>query len=167
MKKMQLYDNKEIEWKECPGCEFANHDFSLSCGIAYENDNFTLSQDWELPIPGFMVLAPKKHIISLTEFSDEERNEMITIVNKVIDILKKNNICDKCNVIFEEKRHFHIWIMPKYEWMLKCTNDIIDNLGKVQEYAKINYKKKEVFNEIKKVSDLIKNNIIIERKICG
>ena len=30
MKKMQLYDNKEIEWKECPGCEFANHDFSLS-----------------------------------------------------------------------------------------------------------------------------------------
>ena len=40
MKKMRLYDNKEIEWKECPGCEFANHNFSLSCDIAYENDIF-------------------------------------------------------------------------------------------------------------------------------
>lgn len=40
MGKMQLYDNKEIEWKECPGCEFANHSFNISCGIAYENDTF-------------------------------------------------------------------------------------------------------------------------------
>ena len=74
MGKMQLYDNKEIEWKECPGCEFANHSFNISCGIAYENDTFALSQDWELPIPGFMILSPKKHIVSLSEFSDEERN---------------------------------------------------------------------------------------------
>ena len=81
MRKMQLYDNKEIEQSECPGCEVANHKFNLSCGIAYENDTFTLSQDWELPIPGFMILAPKKHIVSLSEFSDKERNEMFTIVN--------------------------------------------------------------------------------------
>lgn len=59
MGKMQLYDNKEIEWKECPGCEFANHSFNISCGIAYENDTFALSQDWELPIPGFMILSLK------------------------------------------------------------------------------------------------------------
>lgn len=150
MGKMQLYDNKEIEWKECPGCEFANHSFNISCGIAYENDTFTLSQDWELPIPGFMILSPKKHIVSLSEFSDEERNEMFTIVNKVINILKKSNTCDKFNVIFEEKRHFHIWIMPIYEWMLECTDDIIDNLGKIQDYAKMNYKNKDVFDKIKK-----------------
>ena len=31
MGKMQLYDNKEIEWKECPGCEFVNHSFNISC----------------------------------------------------------------------------------------------------------------------------------------
>lgn len=161
MGKMQLYDNKEIEWKECPGCEFANHSFNISCGIAYENDTFTLSQDWELPIPGFMILSPKKHIVSLSEFSDEERNEMFTIVNKVINILKKSNTCDKFNVIVEEKRHFHIWIMPRYEWMLECTDDIIDNLGKIQDYAKMNYKNKDVFDKIKKVSDLIKNNFNI------
>lgn len=86
---------------------------------------------------------------------------MFTIVNKVINILKKSNTCDKFNVIFEEKRHFHIWIMPRYEWMLECTDDIIDNLGKIQDYAKMNYKNKDVFDKIKKVSDLIKNNFNI------
>ena len=108
-----------------------------------------------------MILAPKKHIVSLSEFSDNERNEMFNIVNKTINILKKNNVCDRFNVIFEEKRHFHIWIMPRYEWMLECTDDIIDNLGTIQEYAKKNYKNKNVYDEIKIVSDLIKNNFNI------
>ncbi len=158
MRKIQLYDNKEIELDKCPGCEFANHNFSLSCGIAYENDTFILSQDWELPIPGFMILSSKKHIVSLSEFSDEERDEMFNIVNKTINILKKNNVCYKFNVIFEEKRHFHIWIMPRYEWMSKCTDDIIGNLGKIQDYAKKNYKNKDTFDKIKEVSNLIKSN---------
>ncbi len=161
MGKIILYDNKEIEWSKCPGCEFANHNFNLSCGIAYENDTFTLSQDWELPIPGFMILAPKKHIVSLSEFSDKERNEMFNIVNKTINILKKNNVCDRFNVIFEEKRHFHIWIMPRYEWMLECTDAIIDSLGTIREYAKKSYKNKNVYDKIKIVSDLIKNNFNI------
>lgn len=48
--------------------------------------------------------------------------------------------------------------MPRYEWMLECTNDIINNLGQIQEYAKKNYKSRDTFDKIKKVSDLIKNN---------
>ena len=40
--------------------------------------------------------------------------------------------------------------MPRYEWMLECTDDIIDNLGKIQDYAKMNYKNKDVFDKIKK-----------------
>lgn len=156
---MKLYDNREVEWNECPGCEFVNHRFNLSCGIAYENDKFLVSQDWELPIPGFMIVSPKKHIIYLSEFNDDERNEMFTIVNKIIVILKENNVCDKFNVIFEEKRHFHIWIMPQYKWMFECTNDPIDNLGIIQDYAKTNNKNKEEFNIIKRISDLIRDNL--------
>ena len=52
---MISYNNKEIIFKGCPGCAYGKHEFNLECGMAYENDRFTLSQDWELPIQGFCI----------------------------------------------------------------------------------------------------------------
>jgi hypothetical protein len=54
------YANKKVEFNGCPGCAYANHEFILPCGMAYENDKFTLSQDWELPIEGFFVVSSKR-----------------------------------------------------------------------------------------------------------
>lgn len=51
---MISYENKEIEIKGCPGCAYAKHQFDVPCGIAYENERFILSQDWEVPILGFL-----------------------------------------------------------------------------------------------------------------
>ena len=44
---MKNYANEMITFNGCPGCAYANHEFSLPCGMAYENDKWTLSQDWE------------------------------------------------------------------------------------------------------------------------
>ena len=44
------YANQEVHVTGCPGCAYARHEFELPCGMAFENDRFTLSQDWELPI---------------------------------------------------------------------------------------------------------------------
>ena len=57
---MKNYANEEISYRGCPGCAYAKHEFELPCKMAYENDNFTLSQDWELPIEGFLIVSPKK-----------------------------------------------------------------------------------------------------------
>ena len=53
---MISYNNKEIKYNGCPGCAYANHEFSLDCGMAFENNNFTVSQDWEFPIKGFFIV---------------------------------------------------------------------------------------------------------------
>ena len=110
------YANKEIKFEGCPGCAYAKHEFDLPCGIAYENEKFILSQDWELPILGFFIVSPKKHIEKLEELTKEERDEMFDIVDKTIKILRRNNICDRFDIIFEEKenRHLHVWIMPRH-----------------------------------------------------
>ena len=50
------YANEIVKFEGCPGCAYAKHEFVLPCGMAYEDELFTLSQDWELPIEGFMVL---------------------------------------------------------------------------------------------------------------
>ena len=46
---MKNYANEEINFQGCPGCAYGNHEFELPCGMAYENENFTLSQLYRVP----------------------------------------------------------------------------------------------------------------------
>jgi diadenosine tetraphosphate (Ap4A) HIT family hydrolase len=118
--------------------------------LVYENDNFTLSQDRELPIVGFFVISPRKHIEKLNELSEQERNEMFSIINTVIKIEKDNNICKDFNVIFYEKDkiHFHVRIMPRHERMSKICNNITQNIGLIFDYAKKNFRTENIYNKI-------------------
>ena len=155
---MKSYANDEITFNGCPGCAYAKHEFELPCGMAYENENFTLSQDWELPIEGFLIVSPKKHIEKLSELSDGERNEMFDIVNKTIKILRENNVCDRFEIIFEEKEngHLHVWIMPRHKWMVELVDDIIDNIGTILEYAKNNFRSEDTYNKIQNITEIVK-----------
>ena len=81
---MISYNNKEIVFNGCPGCAYGRHEFHLDCGMSYENERFTLSQDWELPIQGFFIVSPKRHIEKLSELSNDERNEMFYIFVKLL-----------------------------------------------------------------------------------
>ena len=157
---MKSYANEGILFNGCPGCAYAKHEFELPCGMSYENDNFTLSQDWELPIEGFMIVAPKRHIEKLSELTDPERNEMFDIVNKTIKILRNNNICDRYEIIFEEKenRHLHVWIMPRHKWMSDLVDDIIDNIGTILEYAKNNFRLEDVYENINQITKIVKDS---------
>ena len=152
------YANEKVVFDGCPGCAFANHEFNLPCGIAYENDNFTLAQDWELPIQGFLIVAPKKCVEKFGELTASEKIEMFEIVDKTIKILRNNNICDRFDVIFEEKenRHLHVWIMPRHKWMSDLVGDIIGNIGTIFEYAKNNMRNEANYEEIKKITNLVK-----------
>ena len=160
---MLNYKNDTIEFTWCPWCAYAKHEFSLPCGMIYENNSFTLSQDRELPIIGFFVIAPKRHIETLNELLAEERNEMFWIINEVIKISKENNICDKFNIIFEEreKKHFHVRIMPRHERMSKICSDITENIGIIFDYAKKNFRNENIYNQIEKAVDIIKNQLTI------
>lgn len=157
---MKNYANEDISFTGCPGCAYAKHEFVLPCGMAYENDNFTLSQDWELPIEGFLIVSPKRHIEKLIELTDNERNEMFDIVNKTIKILRENNVCDRFEIIFEEKenRHLHVWIMPRHKWMTELVDDIIDNIGTILEYAKSNFRSENVYERINSITKIVKEN---------
>lgn len=158
---MISYDNKIIEFSGCPGCAYANHEFSLTCGMVYEDENITLSQDWELPIPGFFVISPSNHASKISEIDKDVINKMHELVRETIKILEDNNICDGFNIISEEKanKHYHIWIMPRHKWMIEMFGDIIENIGTVFEYAKNNLRTEEIYENILNITNLVKNEL--------
>lgn len=154
------YSGQKIDFSGCPACAYAKQEFLLPCGMAYEIELFTVSQDWELPIQGFIVIAPKRHIENFSQLSQNERTQIFELTNKIINILKEHNVCEKFNVIFEEKEniHFHIWIMPRHKWM-EDIGSITKNIGKIFDYAKANLRTEENFKEIKQISDIIKTEL--------
>ena len=156
---MISYANEKIEFNGCPGCAYARHEFSLPCGMAYENERFTLSQDWELPIQGFFIVSPVRCVEKFEELSSEEKTEMFDIVDRTIKILRKNSVCDRFDVIFEEKenRHLHVWIMPRHNWMEELVGDIIDNVGKICDYAKANMRNEGNYQRIKEITDIVRD----------
>lgn len=160
MGKMISYCNTELNFEGCPACAFARHEFELPCGMVFENDRFTISQDWELPIQGFMVVSPKKCIEKFSELSQEERNEMFSLVDKTIKILRQEKVCDRFDVIFEEKekRHLHVWVMPRHEWMNNLVSSITLNIGAIFNYAKENLKNEENYAKIDEICKKLKKS---------
>ena len=160
MGRLISYSGEEIVFEGCPACDYSNHLFSLKSGIAYEDELFMLSQDWELPIPGFLVVSPKRHIEKFCELTSDEKIKIFEIVDKSINILRENNICDNFNVIFEEKPgiHFHIWVMPRHDWMNKEFGNPTKRIDDVFKYAKNNLRDCKNLEYINKITDIIRSN---------
>ena len=95
------------------------------------------------------------------ELTDEERIRAFDLVNETIKILKASNVCDRFNVIFEEKQgsHFHIWIMPRHKWMEDVAGKITKNIGMIFNYAKQNLRTEENLKEISKISQVVKEDL--------
>ena len=153
------YALEEIKFDGCPGCSYARGEFSLPCGMAYENERFTLSQDWELPIVGFFVVSPKRCVECFSDLTSDEQHEMFDIVDKTINLLRENNICDRFNVLFEEKekRHLHVWIMPRHKWMKDNVGGITGCIDGVFKYAKENFRNEKVYEKINEVSEIVRH----------
>jgi diadenosine tetraphosphate (Ap4A) HIT family hydrolase len=127
----------------------------------YETTNFKVSQDWEVPIIGFFILSPKRKIKSLTELSKEESYELIDILRKVrkamYDVLKIKEIC-----IFQDEKtkfDFHIWILPRYDWMDSIGYKPIKEMPSLKEilkYAEGNMKSPENVRKVKKAAKKVK-----------
>lgn len=114
-----------------------------------------IAQDLELPISGFIVVCPvKKHIERLCELDNETVSKMFLIVKKIENILRKNNVAEEFNIVAEEKPniHYHIWIMPKREWMFNIHESSMARIEELFDYAKSKFKIKETFDEIEKIA---------------
>lgn len=120
--------------KKCIGCQIQDGSFKVNGGFIHETENFNVIQDYLIPIPGFMVLQSKRHITSIEEFNEDEQIEFTYFLFKIRKAMKK--VLSIKTVYFvqeEDSCHFHLWLLPIYDWMEKG----ISNARKNMNYAKI------------------------------
>ena len=104
-----------------------------------ETKYFDVHQDWEIPIAGFFIIAPKRKIRTLDEFTDAEAAEYISLIRKLRKGMKE--VLDIRDVYFfqneDTKHNFHLWIFPRHDWM-ESFGRKIESVKPIMNYAKKN-----------------------------
>ncbi len=126
--------------------------------IIFETKHFIVNQDWEIAIPGFFIVAPKKKLKSLMDFNDKELIDFIKTVKKVREsLLKVLKIKDVYLFQNEDTPYgFHLWMLPYYSWMKKISERGPSLPAKVWKYAKKNMKTEKDIKKTKKAVDKVK-----------
>lgn len=161
MKTIIDMEGNEQSYEGCMACEINKGNLKVFGGILYESEYFNVMQDIELPIDGFVVIATKRHVEKLTDLSDDERTNLMELANKCLTILRVNNVCDEYNLILEEKKnyHFHLWLMPRANWMKEKFGKVLKNIKPIQEFAKEHMKTPENLAKIAKTCEILKKEL--------
>ena len=167
MNLVKSFDGKMIDVGECMGCTKAKNkgNENVNPGEIISTKNFDVSQDFELPINGFIVIGSIRHIESINQMTTQEKQELILLIDVVVGALKKLNVCLQYDVVWEEKdgNHFHVWLMPRHKYLLEVMGtNIIKKVGELFDYAKANLRTKqnidEIYDTIQKLKTELKQN---------
>ena len=159
MNSIKHLTGKEQEFNGCLGCEIVNGNLVPFGGVLFADKYFTIMQDFELPIDGFIVISSVRHIEKFTDLTSEERIDLIGLINKTLTILRENKVAEEFNVILEEKQgyHFHIWLMPRHKWMIEKYGKVLKNIKQIQDYALDNLRTKENIDKISQTCDILRS----------
>jgi len=158
MPKIKSIENIEKDI-HCISCSLQSGEIKRIGGVISETKYFDLQQDYEIPIPGFIVIASKRHIVGFADFNKKERIEFINFICETRKAMKEVLNIKYIQILFKEETieskvnpsHFHIALLPKYEWM-KDFPDVLSIL----KYARKNMKTEENIKEVKKAARKLK-----------
>ena len=158
MVKVESFEGDEKE-TDCIGCDL----LKAKAEKVGETKNFVVRQDYETPIPGFMIISSKKHIKGIEDLSEDERKEFIELLFRVrkamTDALgiKYVYIAQKEDSIIN-RSHFHIWLFPRYGWMEEYGRKIA-SITHIVDYARKNMKTDENIAKVKQAAEKIKGKL--------
>lgn len=157
---MKFNDFMNNEWTcKCMGCSIGNGEIVPPGGVIAETENFSIHQDPEVPIKGFLIIGSKKHIKSISELTQEEAAELFDLVYKARIAMKNIGKIDEVTIIQEERSgHFHLWLFPRYEWMMDQFGNSLTTIRDIMTYAKENLKTNVNIDEILLFVEKVKNN---------
>ncbi len=114
--------------------------------------HFDVMQDWEVPIPGFFIVASKRQIRSIEEFNDEEAAEFGRLVRDV-----RKGMSELLNIrhvyLFQrdDVPNFHLWMLPRYDWMNQFGTKV-QSVRPIINFAKQYMVKEHILEEVRQVA---------------
>jgi len=136
----------------------------LSCDIVsgkvdslrvYENKYFHAHQDYGIPIPGFVVISSKRHLRSMGDFNSEEQQNFGVVLYKVrLAMIEALGI----HTVYTAQKerdidHFHFWILPRHEWIIKKFGNSTASISNSLDYAKEHLKTPENFKLVEESAE--------------
>lgn len=99
---------------DCEFCAIAQHRLMPAGNIIYEDDMIVIYSNLTVPLLGFIVVAPKKHV---ENFYDLDFNTNVDIAEKacqVVNCMRDLKIAEDFSILKFEDRNGHckMWILP-------------------------------------------------------
>jgi diadenosine tetraphosphate (Ap4A) HIT family hydrolase len=143
---------------ECLGCARERGD--IGSGSILRTEYFDAHQDYEIPIPGFVIISSRRHLKSVDEFTDEEQSDFIKILCTVRRALRSSLNIQAVYLIQEEdtSHHFHVWLFPRLEWMVPFGRKI-QSVRPVMEHAREHLKTPENLKLVEEAVEKIKESL--------
>ena len=128
--------------------------------IIIKTNNFTVAQDWEVPISRFFIISPNRELRSLIEFSATESAEFYSLISKIRLGMKEVLGIENVAIFQSEKTigNFHLWLFPYHDWMNKFDVGIGGiEIMPIINYAKANMVNDETIKEVKESVEKMKS----------
>lgn len=150
------YQGNPIE-VSCLGCARENGEMER-VGTVLTTEYFDAHQDFEIPIPGFIIISSRRHLQSVDEFTDEEKSDFINTLIMVRSGMRKALGIDVVYLIQEEdtSHHFHTWVFPRHDWMSEKFGKKTPSLRPIMEYARENLKTTENLQKVEEAVTKLK-----------
>ncbi len=122
--------------------------------------HFDVHQDYEIPIPGFLIVSSQRHIMSIDDFTASEQRDFIQLLCRVRAVMRKSLAINTILLVQDEatSHHFHVWLLPRYPWMKRFGRSI-ESIRPIIEYARIHMQTKANQKKIARINDVVRRSL--------
>ena len=140
---------------ECLAC--ARENWEITLGNIVKTMHFDAHQDYEIPIPGFVIISSRRHIQSIDEFTESEQADFIKLLCRVRLAQREVSGIDAVYLFqADSAKHFHIWLFPRFDWMDEKFGTKIQSVRPIMEYARENLMTDESIMEVEVMTKKLK-----------
>jgi diadenosine tetraphosphate (Ap4A) HIT family hydrolase len=105
---------------DCMGCAIARGLMQVPGGLIAQTGNFLVHQDPLIPLPGFLVIASRRHIRSIDAMTAAEYAEFASLLRQAQAAIKQVTQVEYLTLVQEEhSSHFHLWFFPWLPQVIK------------------------------------------------
>ncbi len=103
----------------CLSCELVAGRRSSPGGVIVEDDYFHVHQDVGVALPGFVIVASRRHYRGWDAMSAQEAASFAVLVPQVRRAQREAlGVVEAYYFLQEDTRHhFHLWMLPRLPWM--------------------------------------------------